>query len=118
MSDCVLWTGHKDRDGYGRRHAGRSAHQIAYEQVYGPIPPGMDVDHICFVRACVNPEHLRLLHPSINRGLTCRSFQTACLRGHPFDEVNTYRAPSRPTWRGCRACARINARARYQAGRK
>ena len=117
VSDCLLWTGYKDHDGYGRRHNGRSAHQIAYEQAHGPIPPGMDVDHTCFVRACINPEHLRLLHPSVNRGLTSRSLKTRCVRGHPFDEANTYRAPSRPTWRGCRSCSRAQARAYYRAHR-
>lgn len=36
----------------------RGAYRYAYELLVGPIPPGHDVDHLCYVRACVNPTHL------------------------------------------------------------
>lgn len=60
---CWSWTAGKNRDGYGTFHIGRKtlgAHRVAYELTYGPIPPGMLVDHTCHNRMCVNPEHLRL----------------------------------------------------------
>lgn len=56
---CVLWTGTINDDGYGTFGRRGKAHRQAYEQAYGPIPRGMDIMHLCDVRACVNPEHLR-----------------------------------------------------------
>lgn len=65
--ECWLWTGKITRDGYGcfTVHEGgktkfHGAHRIAYILENGSIPDGMDIDHTCFVRACVRPDHLRL----------------------------------------------------------
>lgn len=60
---CWLWTGSLSADGYGvmlRRGPGRSnyAHRFAYETFVGPVPEGLELDHLCRVRACVNVEHL------------------------------------------------------------
>lgn len=62
---CWLWLGHWNSHGYGRIALGRrgafiSAHRAAYEQVHGPIKPGMCVCHKCDTPACVNPDHLFL----------------------------------------------------------
>lgn len=60
-SDCWLWTGYVAAGGYGEFHlAGRTrkAHRVAYELLVGPVPEGLDLDHLCRVRRCVNPEHL------------------------------------------------------------
>ncbi len=62
-SDCWLWTGACDQDGYGEIYAdGRHerTHRLAYVLAHGAIPPGMFVLHSCDVPACVNPDHLRL----------------------------------------------------------
>lgn len=61
---CWVFEGSKARDGYGRigdRGRMRPAHRVAYEYFNGPIGPGLDIDHMCFVRACVNPKHLRAI---------------------------------------------------------
>ena len=62
---CWLWTGARvSARGYGVfRLDGRNvvAHRVSYAWAYGPIPSGYEVDHMCFERGCVNPEHLRLL---------------------------------------------------------
>jgi hypothetical protein len=58
---CWIWTAAKDPTGYGRIwHTGtmKYAHRVAYELLVGPILPGLDLDHLCRVRACVNPLHL------------------------------------------------------------
>lgn len=58
---CWLWTGFLDRQGYGRCadvYGDRRAHRAAHLLFIGPIPEGLDVDHICGVPACVNPDHL------------------------------------------------------------
>lgn len=61
---CWLWTASLTGDGYGRISLGGKfgpmglAHRVAYELLVGPIPEGLELDHLCRVRRCVNPEHL------------------------------------------------------------
>lgn len=63
-SGCWLWTGKKGSKGYGLVHvdakAGtqQQAHRAAYELTIGTIPEGLELDHLCRVRPCVNPAHL------------------------------------------------------------
>ena len=67
--DCLIWTGSTSA-GYGQISVGGKrigAHRYAWEQTFGPIPPGRQVDHTCFVRACVRAEHLRLATPAENQ---------------------------------------------------
>jgi HNH endonuclease len=59
-SGCWLWTG-KTWNGYGKFIVGgrtMAAHRYAYELFSGPIPDGLELDHVCRVRSCVNPAHL------------------------------------------------------------
>lgn len=63
--DCWIWTGSTDR-GYGYvsipgHRAPFKAHRLAYEFSVGPIPEGLQIDHRCFNRSCVNPSHLRVV---------------------------------------------------------
>ncbi len=114
MGGCIIWTGHIDKDGYGKVGNVR-AHRIAYENVCGPIPVGLTIDHLCRVRACVNPDHLEAVTRRENtiRGngpSALNARKTACVNGHPFDEANTYFATTFDSTgapkarRGCRAC--------------
>jgi len=55
---CLLWSGRRDRDGYGRLPDGRLAHRVAYEQAYGPLGKGLEAEHGCKRRHCCEPRHL------------------------------------------------------------
>lgn len=59
---CWIWMGSITASGYGNAWVpgmrGTRAHRITYELLVGPIPDGLDLDHLCRVRNCVNPTHL------------------------------------------------------------
>lgn len=111
---CWIWTGGKSADGYGR-YGGRGAHRVVFENLVGPIEPGLELDHLCGVIACVNPGHLEPVTQAENKRRRYATM-TRCGKGHPFDEANTYRAPVAPR-RRCRACNRA-AVARYHLRKK
>jgi hypothetical protein len=62
---CWLWIGAIKESGYGN-HGGTGAHRFMYQLLVGPIPPGLQLDHLCRVRNCVNPAHLEPVTPSEN----------------------------------------------------
>lgn len=120
---CLLWPeGSLDRDGYGRFWVeGRvvPAHRWAYEQTRGPIPVGLEVDHLCAVRRCVAVDHLDAVDHRTNvlrstgpSAINAR--RTKCTNGHDLtdsDNVHVAYPPSHPRgMRKCRACARDRAR--------
>lgn len=60
-SGCQLWIGSTSTDGYGLVSVEgrlRGAHVVSYELAKGPVPEGLVLDHLCRVRACINPDHL------------------------------------------------------------
>src|SRR5689334_4702023 len=70
---CHLWTGKLDRDGYALfwyKGKWMPAHVYAYEQEYGPVPDGLELDHVlargCTNRNCVNAEHLEAVTHTVN----------------------------------------------------
>lgn len=69
--ECWLWTGQKDKYGYGKARPGKSAehmgvHRFVYSLVHGPIPEGHTIDHLCENKLCQNPTHLEAVPPGIN----------------------------------------------------
>ncbi|MCH9037475.1 MAG: HNH endonuclease [Chloroflexi bacterium] len=115
---CWEWLAHISPEGYGRFTFNRSfgyAHRFAYETFIGHIPSGMDIDHLCQNKWCVNPNHLEPVSRQTNaqRGNTGihQRMKTHCPKGHPYDEQNTYRPPGKQQ-RQCRACANDRSRAR------
>ena len=118
-SGCWAWLGGMLSCGYGYLKIdgkNRLAHRIAYELAIGPIPDGLQIDHLCRVRSCINPNHLEPVTQQVNirRGDAGKATgarnraKTHCLNGHPFSGANLYIKKSGA--RGCRACHRDRMR--------
>ena len=113
-----LWTGGTATNGYGRADVdgrNQAAHRVAYEWLVGPIPTGLELDHLCGVRNCVNPAHLEpVTHKeNIARGdtITSRaSAKTHCPRGHELAGQNLVPSSLRKGRRDCLTCSRQRAR--------
>lgn len=111
-SGCWVWVGGSkggDRaEGYYGGWKSDYAHRVAYRHWVGPIPPGLELDHLCRVRRCCNPEHLEAVTRAVNerRALAIR---THCPAGHPFTPENVRYTPR--GHRQCRVCARNWAKA-------
>lgn len=115
---CLLWQGARGRGGYGVCHkptyGEHRPHRAVVALLRGPIPDGHDVDHLCRVPACINPEHLQVrehLDHCTDNGWNLRSH---CPQGHAYTPDNTYThtASDGRTRRHCRACHRDRQRAR------
>jgi len=65
LRSCQIWTGYIDPGGYGRVHGGL-AHKAIYEAEHGPVPDGLELDHLCRNKACVNPNHLEAVTHLVN----------------------------------------------------
>jgi len=110
--DCWLWTGEIDLKGYGVitiKGKRRRAHRIIYELLIGEIPLGLEIDHLCRVRNCVNPKHLEPVSRTENlrRNVPFRKevLKTHCKNGHEFSLKNTkIRIFKGNPWRVCKKC--------------
>lgn len=119
---CWLWTGFIGPNGYARFRIGgtgsqhEGAHRYAYQLYYGPIAPGNQIDHLCKVRHCVNPQHLEQVSPQENNARSNspsaqNATKTHCPRGHIYDKNNTYIDKHHGN-RNCKQCLVINKRNR------
>lgn len=85
------------------------AHRWIYEQVVGAIPDGYEVDHVCKVGMCVNPDHLEAVTHAENLR---RERMAICKNGHTMTEEN--RRIEGGYSRGCKTCSRDRAREYYR----
>ena len=90
-SKCILHQGYIRPSGYGQVGRNKLAHRVIYEQIYGPIPDGYDIHHVCGVRACINPDHLRALTRLGHIQTTAPVQNERCPKGHRYNRVGTQR---------------------------
>jgi hypothetical protein len=111
VGDCWIWTG-RTHKGYARAGDGQASRWM-YQRMVGPIPEGLELDHLCETPLCVNPEHLEPVTRLENMRRRYANY-THCKHGHEFTPANTYIRPS--GHRDCRACICVRTR-RYKARR-
>jgi len=118
---CWVWSSYIDPAGYGRFSLGGEAcyaHRVSYEMKIGPIPNGLELDHLCRVRHCVNPAHLEPVIHQVNvsrgrAGWNSRA-KVRCPKGHPYSGNNIYILQKKPRERLCKECKNRKDRERYQ----
>lgn len=104
---CWEWTAARNNKGYGVFAVHRKnglAHRFAYQTLVGPVSDGLELDHLCRNKTCVNPDHLEPVTCRVNNlraggvsGLNSR--KTHCPQGHAYDRANGRR-------RTCSTCRR------------
>lgn len=114
VEDCWEWVGSLDSKGYGVMLIGgrggkkKYAHRLMYELERGPIPHGLELDHLCRNTRCVKPAHLEAVthRENLMRGFGVGALaarQTQCKHGHPLDGRT-------PKQRYCKTCHRLRSR--------
>jgi len=127
LGRCWLWTASINAKGYGTlgsKNGSTLAHRISMELNGWVVKSGMQIDHLCRVRSCVNPKHLEVVTPKINchRGYgptALHARKTHCPQGHPYSDENTYLyiGGVHKGNRQCRICGRRRSR-EYLARKK
>lgn len=126
-TSCWIWTGTTLRD-YGQfwlNNTTKRAHRVSYEEIIGPIPDGLELDHLCRNPLCVNPLHLEAVTTSENnlrgnspalvseRNKKRHAERTHCAHGHELTFENTYlRKADGYVRRDCKECGRLKMRRR------
>ena len=117
---CWLWTRSLKGNGYAqvsyRNRRSVAAHTLSYRFRYGVVPDGYELDHLCRVRHCINPDHLEpvthlenMLRGDAGKKAAAENLaKMHCKRGHPYSGANLYINPKGA--RVCRACVALSAR--------
>lgn len=109
-SGCWEWSATRTEKGYGMFWVDgrlRRAHRISYMELVGEIQTGLQLDHLCRTRGCVNPAHLEPVtcKENLRRGLHFSREKTHCPRGHKYNAQNT--RITKEGWRACRRCRQL-----------
>lgn len=113
IGECWMWKGAINGDGYAsfgvRSYEIVAGHRFAYQLVFGDVPKGKELDHLCKNRACVNPYHLEPVEHKENllRGdspSARHARQTHCKNGHPLTEDNIAEFGKKRGRRDCKIC--------------
>lgn len=117
---CLVWLGATTGRGYAQIKLGPEdgkrlvyVHRWSYEHHFGPIPNGLEVDHLCRNTLCVKPEHLEAVTPQVNflrsaNPAVLNARKTHCIHGHPLTPENVY--TSDLGYRQCRPCTQRRSR--------
>lgn len=110
---CWIWDGALTSSGYGHIGIGngrmRPAHVVTYEHFRGPVPEGLELDHLCRVRRCFNPWHLEAVThaENVRRGAATIHEKTGrCRKGHDLS-IHGYVRNDRNGRMNCRECRRL-----------
>lgn len=128
---CWIWLGATKKKsrygsfGWAKRSETIPAHRASYIIHVGVIPDGLQLDHLCRVRNCVNPLHLEPVTVKVNnnRGIGAEVLRarqlakTHCPHGHAYTPENVYSPPG-STFRHCRACRAAREKANCKGGRQ
>jgi|ERR1700679_825960 len=99
-SGCWLWMGYVKPNGYGQIRIEqadgswrtRHAHRVSYEEFFASIPEGAELDHLCRMRCCINPDHLEPVSKSENLRrsplMNRQAHKTQCPRGHAYSGID------------------------------
>lgn len=124
-SGCWLWTA-GTACGYGAFKddiwGEQRAHRVSYRFYKGDIPPGKEIDHLCKVKLCVNPEHLEAVPHKINmfradQGVVAKNWhKTHCVNGHELsgDNISIRKHGITEKSRVCLLCERASSKKKYE----
>lgn len=110
-SGCLRWQGAHTPKGYGQIYLdgkAQAVHRVAYERAFGPIPDGLEVDHVraqgCVHRDCIEPAHLEAVTHAEN--VQRRPLPVVCGEGHPYVDGSylTKVTASGSSYRVCLPC--------------
>lgn len=118
-ASCWLWTGATKGNGYGNvrvQKVSKNAHRWVYEELIGPVSDGLQLDHLCRVRRCVNPDHLEPVAPLVNAARGEKAVKRWCVNGHDLSDPAVCRITpeGRRACRPCRAKMEADRRARLR----
>lgn len=108
LGPCWVWIANTNRKGYGRFAVLYGCivmpHRFSFALHYGETPYGLEIDHLCRNKLCVNPKHLEAVTGLVNHGRArqFRTYPTHCKRGHPLSGENLYIGTGNR--RVCRQC--------------